>query len=257
MSVKLDVSLGEALDKLTILEIKKNKITDHRQNDIIVEYNYLSEELQRYTEQHKYLYSILYKTNSRIWDCMDIIRDSKKSTSELYDYIDETIVLNDSRYLIKKKINEVCNSKIKEQKGYSIRVLTIILNCDHDMITLLNGAIRYYSFFYDEIVLFSKNENNSYMTQMFHDDKFIKIASVEDELSQNKEPMECDFIKICHSDITLNVTKSFLHKNTDGTHNNKYSIEINNIYHKLGLDASVFDEYNYSSIIDSCSSTSS
>lgn len=243
MSVKLDVSLGEALDKLTILEIKKNKIRDHRQHDIITEFNYLSKELQEYTERHKYLYSILYKTNARIWDCMDIIRETNKPISELYDYVDETIVLNDSRYLVKKKINEVCNSTLKEQKGYNLRILTIILNCDVDTIVILNGAIRYYSFFYDELILLAKNENIRHLQQMFHDDKFIKVKDNNEDTNSDTDTTG-DRIIVNDTDISTKVSYSFLSKNTSSC-DNKYSKEINNIYHKLGLNVNIFDDYKY------------
>lgn len=245
MSVKLDVSLGEALDKLTILEIKKNKIHDHRRNDIMTEFNYLSKELEIYTQRHKYLYSILYKTNARIWDCMDIIRESNKPVSEVYEYVDETIVLNDSRYLVKKKINEVCNSFLKEQKGYNLRVLTIVLNCDVDTIIILNGAIRYYSFFYDEVILIVKNENIRHLQQMFNDDKFIKVKENNDvgNTDANADPTG-DSIIVNDTDISTKVSYSFLSKNTS-SFNNKYSDEINNIYRKLGLNVNIYDEYKY------------
>lgn len=245
MSIKIHVSLGEALDKLTILEIKKNKIHDNRQNDIITEFNYLSKELKIYTQRHKYLYSILYKTNARIWDCMDIIRESNKPVSDIYEYVDETIVLNDSRYLIKKKINEVCNSFLKEQKGYNIRVLTIILNCDMDTIIILNGAIRYYSFFYDEVILLSISENIQRLKQMFNDDKFIIINNID--INEREKSMNGDCVTVNQNNITVKVSQSFLIKNTNSENdtNNKYSNKINNIYQKLGLNVSIFDEYKY------------
>jgi hypothetical protein len=249
MSIKIHVSLGEALDKLSIIEIKKNKINDHRQDDIVIEFNYLSKELEEYTVKHKYLYAILYKTNMRIWDCMDIIRESKKPIAEIYEYIDETIVLNDSRYLVKKKINEISNSELKEQKGYNLRILNIILNCDLDTITILNGAIRYYSFFYDEVILLSKNENTTYLKQMYSDDKYIKVISIDSSsTSEPKNIRECDnndCVRVNNSDITVKLSHSFFNKKNivSDTYDNKYSKEVNVIYKKLGLNVSIFDEY--------------
>ena len=46
--LSLEVSLGEALDKLTILDIKCNKIKDERQTDCLKEYNLLYKELNKY-----------------------------------------------------------------------------------------------------------------------------------------------------------------------------------------------------------------
>lgn len=251
MSVKIHVSLGEALDKLSIIDIKKNKINDRRLDDILVEFLYLYEELQEYIEKYKYLYSILYKTNMRIWECMDIIRDSNKTTAELYKYIDETIILNDSRYLVKKKINEVCNSKLKEQKGYSLRILNVILNCDIDTINILNGAIRYYSFFYDEIKLLSRTENIIHLNQTFNDDPFIKISALEmSTAGEYKKGDDC--VTVNNSDIKLKLLHSFFSKNnnsansiSDNTYDNTYSKEIIDIYRKLGMNVNIFHDYKH------------
>jgi hypothetical protein len=238
MSVKIDVSLGEALDKLTILDIKKNKINDSRRDDVITEFQYLQKELHTHTEKYRYLYSILYKTNERIWECMDIIRESKKPTIELYEYIDETIVLNDSRYLIKKKINEVGKSALKEQKGYNMRSLHIILDCDFETINILNGAIRYYSFFYDEVILTTKYEDMMMIKRMFNDDPFIKINT-------NEYSNDGDCVKVRNSDITVNISHALSSNNKQSNvpYCDKYSKEVNDIYRKLGMNISIFEDY--------------
>ena len=246
MSVKINVSLGEALDKLSILEIKKNKIKDGRRGDIIIELDYLHNELEICRKKYNYLYSILYKTNLRIWDCMDIIRE--RPTHEVYEYIDETIQLNDSRYLIKKKLNELSNSQLKEQKGYKLRGLNILFGCNTDAntIDILNGAIRYYSFFYDEINLIPQSsECEIQIGHMFKDDPFIKVHSLSlashhtDETTTNS-----DFISIDDNEISVNITHSFFtKKHHSGNGDIKYSNQINDIYNKLGIRVSIFDEY--------------
>jgi hypothetical protein len=241
------VSLGEALDKLSILDIKKNKINDCRLDDILIEFHYLHEELQEYTEKYKYLYSILYKTNMRIWDCMDIIRVSNKTTAELYEYIDETIILNDSRYLVKKKINEICKSNLKEQKGYSLRILNVILNCDTDTINILNGAIRYYSFFYDEVKLLSRSENIIHLNQTFNDDPFITISAFETSSAGEHNNYD-DCVSVNNSDIKLKLLHSFFSKNNNSantTCDNTYSKEINDIYRNLGMNVNIFHDYTH------------
>ncbi len=247
MAITIEVSLGEALDKLSILEIKKNKINDARRDDIIIELDYLHKELEMYTKKYNYLYSILYKTNLRIWNCMDLIRESKNPTSEVYEYIDETIQLNDSRYLIKKKINEICKSNLKEQKGYSLRILNVILNCDIDTINILNGAIRYYSFFYDEVKLLSRSENIIHLNQTFNDDPFIKINAFETSTA-GEHDKDDDCVTVNNSDIKLKLLHSFFSKNNNSantTCDNTYSKEINDIYRNLGMNLSIFHDYNH------------
>ena len=171
--------------------------------------------------------------------------------------------MHDSRYLIKKKINEISNSKLKEQKGYKLRILTVMLNCDVDTIHLLNGAIRYYSFFYDEVVLVSKNENITYLTQTFNDDPFIISYSFDtynEKISSDKMNKTTDYVKVNPDDIEVNFTHSYFVK-ADATtednqvikntsYNDKYSKEVNEIYNKLGIKVSIFDEYKNNSSIN-------
>ena len=242
MSIKLEISLGEAIDKLTIVDIKKDKIKDIRRKDVENEFDYLFSELKIYVNNYNYYYKILKKTNLEIWELQDILRLENSDKSNFYNICDEILNLNDSRYLVKKKINELNKSNLKEQKGYNLRILNIILNCNMDIINILNGAIRYYSFFYDEINLFSSDDNNLLIQKMFLDDPFIKINL----LDKNANIKEIDFISIDKDEINLNLTHSYFKNNTNNKYDNKYSKEINDIYNKLGINISIFDEYkNY------------
>ena len=250
MSITLEVSLSEAIDKLTILDIKRDKIKDERKKDIDYEYNYLLSKLNMYVTRYNYYYRILKKTNLEIWELQDILRSDTNDKSKFYTICDEILNLNDSRYLVKKKINEISKSELKEQKGYNLRILNIILNCDLDTITIMNGAIRYYSFFYDEVILLSKNENTTYLKEMFNDDKFIKVNAIDisssHETTNIDEYNNDDCVRVNNSDITVKVSHSFFSKNNNtvsDTYDNKYSNEINVIYQKLGMSVSIFDEY--------------
>lgn len=246
MSVKLDISLGEAIDKLTILDIKKDKINDSRKIDVENEFEYLFTELKIYVVKFEYYYNILKKTNLKIWELQDTLRSKNCDQNSFYVICDEILNLNDSRYLVKKKMNEVCNSKLKEQKGYSIRILDIMLDCEINTIDILNGAIRYYSFFYDEVNLLSTTENSMYLNNTFNDDPFINIHCVEkvstSEFSKN------DYVSIDNTSITLKLLHSFFNKHNNSEnhiHYNTYSNEINDIYCKLGMNVSIFDDYKH------------
>ena len=69
--VVLPVSLGEALDKLTILDIKMARITDERKADVKVEYDALMAKLQEYVTTYSYHYRILKDINQTLWDIQD------------------------------------------------------------------------------------------------------------------------------------------------------------------------------------------
>ena len=237
MSIKLEVSLGEAFDKLTILYIKQQNISDNRKNDIIKEYNYLFNELSNYINDYKYLYNFLFKINLKIWNLMDIIRNNIDKET-YYILCNETINLNDARFLIKKKINELSNSNFKEQKGYNIRGLNIILNCDMSIINGLNGAIRYYSIFYDEINLFVISENKDDTINIFKDDPFIKISIIEEEINNT-----FDKIIINDENIIQQISHSYFINNTKNNQNTDNLSKIEIIYNKLNLDFKIHDEY--------------
>ena len=242
MSIKLEISLGEAIDKLTIVDIKKDKIKDIRRKDVENEFDYLFSELKIYVNNYHYYYKILKKTNLEIWELQDILRSDYCDKNNFYNICDEILNLNDSRYLVKKKINELGKSNLKEQKGYNLRILNIILNCNINIVHVLNGAIRYYSFFYDEINLFSSEDNNLLIQKMFSDDPFIKINLLD--LKTNIK--EIDFISIDNNEIELNLTHSFFKNNMNKinkNYDNNYSQEINDIYNKLGINVTIFDEY--------------
>ena len=150
----LPVSIGEGLDKLSILDIKLEKSNDTRRIHILNEYNLLNTILKDYIETHKKLYNYIKQINLLIWDLMDILRDNK----EVNNYTElciKCIDYNDIRFRIKNKINLL--SEIKEQKCYNITKLYIFINDKIVNIELFFNYIEYYSFIYDEIHITSNN----------------------------------------------------------------------------------------------------
>jgi hypothetical protein len=147
MSVYLPVSIGEALDKLTILDIKLSVNPDNQ--NIKLEYDLLKSELQEYITNNLVLYENLKKVNKEIWDYMDILRDLKNTSDQEYNRICRlTIELNDVRFRIKKKINNLTNSIIKEEKCYQVTCLEIIIKDEHDL-NKITDFIDNKSLYYD------------------------------------------------------------------------------------------------------------
>jgi hypothetical protein len=147
----LPVSLGEAIDKLSILDIKLDKITDSRRNNIKIEYDMLYEKLKVDVEKYTLYYNIIKIINLEIWDMMNILRDSEEYNDDYMKLCRECMILNDVRFRIKSKINYISNCCLKEQKGYKVtRVLFDIRNTQLNFKNLIL-PIQYYSFFYDEI----------------------------------------------------------------------------------------------------------
>ncbi len=249
MSIKLEVSIGEALDKLTILDIKKDKIADvNNKADVVKEYNYLYNELKEFITKNNYYYSILKKVNLEIWDLMDIIR-TPIDKEKYYLLCDMTVNLNDSRFLIKKKINALSESNLKEQKGYKKRCINIAINADNNIFILFVGAIRYYSLFYDEVFVYVKdlqNYNNEFIDPYINVLPFTTTEPIIDNHNN-------DYVIVSITDGNINIDKNITHTyfinkiKFDEITNNIYEdttdILINEIYKKLDLEPKISLEF--------------
>lgn len=89
---------------------------------------------------------------------MDILRDGD-TTNEIYMKIcKECIEMNDIRFRIKNKINFISKSLLKEQKGYTINSLIIEINNEIKNITDFFQPIKYFSFIYDKLIIYSNNK---------------------------------------------------------------------------------------------------
>ena len=176
--IDLPVSLGEALDKLTILDIKREKIKDDRLKDVEHEYNLLYEKLKEHINSNNYYYSILKKINLNIWEMQDDFRYNNNNKNHLCLAIIEE---NDRRFRIKKKINDATNSDVKEQKGYKLKKAFVLSHLGlGDNITAL-GMVRYLSTCYDEIVVVSTNQHKKNVELFYQDDSSITVHAVEND----------------------------------------------------------------------------
>jgi hypothetical protein len=187
----LPVSLGEAIDKLSILDIKCEKIMDNRKKDVKNEYDLLYDKLKEFIIKYDGLYQTMKKVNLLIWDMMDSLRDSDL-TEELYLKVcKECIDYNDIRFRVKNKINYISKSFLKEQKSYKINRLVIKIEND---ITdnLLLDIIKYFSFIYDEIIIDS-SFHLTYLRDFFYYD--ITILFTRENPSQQFELERIDYKK--------------------------------------------------------------
>ena len=125
MMIEIPVSYGELVDKLTILEIKLEMISEKSKiNQVTNEYKYLSSFFDKIKiEQQTVLpyYEELLAINKKLWNIEDSIRrleKQKKFNSEFIELARKVYYTNDERFEIKSKINALFNSNIKEQKSY-------------------------------------------------------------------------------------------------------------------------------------------
>ena len=125
MLIKIPVSTGELVDKITILEIKKIKVNDKlKLIDIKKEHKYLKSILIKKIKLDPYIkkeIAALKKINLKLWD----IEDSKRKAERNKKFGESFILLarnvyiyNDKRAMIKLNINKITNSEIVEVKSY-------------------------------------------------------------------------------------------------------------------------------------------
>lgn len=121
--MKIKVSVGEVVDKLTILSIKKEKITDPiKLQNVIKEHDYLLSELESSGITKEYTrYQELLEVNLKLWDVEDKLRalEAEKSFNAAFIALArEVYITNDRRAEIKKAINTEQKSEFTEEKSY-------------------------------------------------------------------------------------------------------------------------------------------
>jgi len=120
-----EISVGELLDKISILEIKLEKVKDKTNlEEINKEYKILKEVQNssiKETEKYKILFKEIKKINQNLWNIEDKLRICEKNKDFGQNFIKlarGVYMNNDKRSKIKSKINEVSGSNIKEIKQY-------------------------------------------------------------------------------------------------------------------------------------------
>jgi len=120
-----EISTGELIDKISILEIKLEKIKDNvSQSAINKEYNILKEVQNssiEMTERLKTLFKEIKKVNLNLWNIEDKLRicEKNKDFGQTFIELARGVYLNnDKRSKMKSEINEVSGSNIKEIKQY-------------------------------------------------------------------------------------------------------------------------------------------
>ena len=120
-----EISAGELLDKISILEIKLEKVEGKtNQEEINKEYKILKEVQSssiEVTEKLKILFQEIKEVNLNLWNVEDKLRICEKNKDFGQNFIKlarDVYLNNDKRSKIKSKINEVLGSNIKEIKQY-------------------------------------------------------------------------------------------------------------------------------------------
>lgn len=124
--MKIEISNGELLDKISILELKILKIEDEEKLiNVMTEFDSLNplviELFENYDGQLQNHYLELAKINGELWDIEDWIRDcerEKRFDKEFVELARSVYITNDKRCEVKKLINILTSSGLVEEKSY-------------------------------------------------------------------------------------------------------------------------------------------
>jgi hypothetical protein len=120
--MKIEVSNGEIVDKLTIVEIKSERIKDAKKlENLHKEFEVLNYAVAGIIEKKHPLYLELLDINNQLWDIEDHIRDLERVKDFSDDFIQtarSVYYTNDRRSDVKRRINELTGSNLTEEKSY-------------------------------------------------------------------------------------------------------------------------------------------
>ena len=121
--INAPISIGELVDKITILEIKKNKLQNSKLKNVLKELSFLTELIGKHKINiNEDLFTQLKEINLSLWNIEDQIRIKEKNKEFDDTFIElarSVYFKNDKRAEIKKSINLLSNSEITEEKYYT------------------------------------------------------------------------------------------------------------------------------------------
>lgn len=209
MSVTLQVSIGEALDKHTILILKQKYVKDEKKLiEIQKEISMLNEKLSDLIEKYSYQYKCLLTINEEIWLDQDRFRVEKDE--KRHELCNKIIVDNDRRFRVKNKLNILHSSDIKEQKSYTQKKAFIFTHLGMGDMFTMNGAVRLISTYYDNTTVVCKKIYEKSVKEMYADDFSITFYAIEKYEEHFLSPLTLSKVRSIAGDADLYL--SGLHK---------------------------------------------
>jgi hypothetical protein len=151
--MKIEVSLGEAIDKYSILELKLQKITDESKLiEIKKELDELYDYCNPYIVSFTFFYKLLKYVNGVIWDLTNMIKRMNVSDPQFAIVSNEIFEMNQKRFRIKNWFNIITDSTLKEQKSYNSTYFKITIENIDDIYHKI-PEINYLSLEVDSLII--------------------------------------------------------------------------------------------------------
>ena len=146
----IEVSIGEVVDKMSILELKLKFINNEDQLKEIRKEIFALSLCNNYIDNNKFYYNLLLYVNEHIWNMTDIIKKKNIDTNEFAKISNEIFEFNQKRFRLKNFFNIINNSNLKEQKSYSKNNCLIRIN-NYDTFLNKQSEINFLSIEYDTL----------------------------------------------------------------------------------------------------------
>jgi hypothetical protein len=189
MSLLTPSSYGEAFDRLTILQLKLDYITDVRRADVQREFIALQAILADKADDVVFHYAKLLEVNRIMWKIQEELHEEgiSKQPDREYALMREINIVNERRFRIKRAINERVGSLYKEQKGYKGRKVFVLSHLGMGDHIFMNGAIRYLASLYDEVTVVVKNTCLENVRDLFYDEPAVTfhVVGADSDISPN------------------------------------------------------------------------
>ena len=184
MSIQVSLPIADIYDKLTILDIKKEHIKDiEKITDIVNEIYLLKNDTKDLIINTQY-YNMLKEINNNLFNHLDDMYAINHDVSNpLYaELCRKSFIENDRRFRMKRKINNLHNSLIKEVKSYKSKVCVFLNNPSEELTEIQIESINNYSTYYDKVYYLTNKQNT-----LFYNDGSIYGITRDDFDSMNKE----------------------------------------------------------------------
>lgn len=198
----IEISEGEALDRLSILEIKKANITDEFR---LVE---IEKELQQYDKiqaiKNKYsiYYKLLYYVNQKIWDRTNEVKERVVYDEQYATWSFDIFEWNQQRFRMKDIINCSENAIIKEQKSYSKKSIIYLHNKQTSFEELIT-RLFYLLLTYDNVQIINSEYINDYKMS-------IQMLLPSLEITEYKNVNNINIIHTNEIELVNNMKQDFM-----------------------------------------------
>ena len=175
-------SYGEALDRLTILELKLEFIKDGRRQDVQREYNDLKELVKDMLVKDPYHYEKLLEANRIMWMLQDELHSGTITDKEKeWAMMKQLAVENQRRFRLKRTLNEFLGSRHKEQKGYKGKRCLVLGHQGMGDHLFINGAVRYLTTYYDEVCVVVKQKYLENLKMLYGSESSVTFYPIQQD----------------------------------------------------------------------------